>query len=596
MPVGRKVVIVTDDPVAAAMLSYEFSSVGYYTVVVEPPRMMRSDASNEVARTLNVISRISPKLTIMFGLATEAVESLSAGIKGSILPLQSMADLDEFPIDNKAWAILSPEDAIQKLVDTKTRLSIPLKAVVYNGPVDVGFVVAANYAIYHNAKLIRFEAPEGFERDVVRKLNIIDSIKDNEIRRIDINSLKGELESHLPSELVAHNFERTLLITEGIPYGLVWPKRKTIYSNRLMLGSFLAHNVYEEEWGRSERIGLVGLYVADRNLALPGEYESFEAAMLRGRGLTKKLITNHPKLTELDIMTIPYDVMYIATHGKQLEGYSEIYEFTASDKITHRVKVKRAAGEIAAVMFIELVDGVAKDSDEWTAEHGQIWGEFTIHHLKDRSPLPEPLSSERTRLDMRALVLGNEAEHSPFAVQRLASNQRPIVIANACGSWTDMASLFMFAGASAYIGTLWETLSGTAFEFARIFNAGFLEKDLSQAFFDARDGLQNDLDRMNYVLTGSFENKYDSEIPFTSDGLTELRKRVTRLLDVTSFNIENFPEDTPSDIRNNAGIDKMWYQDILKDLDKGSKTPNAKTIKLKRKKRGKKNKRRKRRS
>ncbi len=584
MTFSKTIVVITEDPIAAAMLSFDTTVEGKYVTVLEPPRMARPDASNEVARVLNVIRRIRPQLTIMIGVEKSAVEQIEAQLRGRVLSVDTIDEFEDFPVDLKTWKQLSVDQAVDKLLTEKGSIQIPVKAVVYNGKADVGYVIAANYAILHKAKLIRFETPANLERDVVQRLNVIDSIKDNDIRHIDISSLVNLLKSYLPKELVDHNFYKTLLITPGIPYGLLWPEKKVIYASNLMLGAFFSHNIFEAEWGRHERLGLIGLYVADRAVEWPGEFKSFQEAVLRGRGLTKKKITNHPKLTELDILTIPYDILYIATHGKQLDGFLETYEVPI-DGSDHSVTIKKASGLVSMVGFIEAVDGIEHTSDEWSINEGKIWAKFSEHYLQHENKLPEPISSEPCKLEMRSLVLGHEpGMNSPFSVQRLASDQRPIVIANACGSWTDMSTLFLFANASAYIGTLWETVSSTAYKFADVLNDGIFAKPLDQSFFDARDSLDSDLDRMNYVYSGSFENKYDSNAPFTSNGLIELRERLNKLLLRTRYNIKHFPADIPADIKNNAEIDEMWYLKNLKEINQSSgKSASRKVIKKNRK-------------
>ncbi len=67
-------------------------------------------------------------------------------------------------------------------------------------------------------------------------------------------------------------------------------------------------------------------------------------------------------------------------------------------------------------------------------------------------------------------------------------------------------------------------------------------------------------------MTGSFENKYDSTLPFTSNGYDEAVKKLERLLKLTKDRINNFNETTPDDIRNNTEIDEMIFEKELKEL------------------------------
>ena len=188
-------------------------------------------------------------------------------------------------------------------------------------------------------------------------------------------------------------------------------------------------------------------------------------------------------------------------------------------------------------------------------------------------PLPTPVRSKSgITLPMRTLVLGNEpGMNSPFAVQRLASSQRPIVIANACGSWNEMSMRFTFAGAAAYIGTLWAVSSGVASSFATKLHEDIFDKKLDEVFFNARNSLSEDIDKQNYVMTGSFENKYDADTPFSRNGYDEVRERLERNLKVSRERIKSFDKSTPKDIRNNTEIDEMLYEEELKSLDEAER-------------------------
>ena len=133
----------------------------------------------------------------------------------------------------------------------------------------------------------------------------------------------------------------------------------------------------------------------------------------------------------------------------------------------------------------------------------------------------------------------------------------------------------MFAGAAAYIGTLWATEQRAAYEFSEKLNENIFDKSLADSFFAARDILPNEVDRMNYVMTGSFENKYDSGVPFTSDGLRELKIRIMRLIGVVRNRLKSFNSDTPPDIRNNTEIDEWWLGQLRSEIKESENNPNG---------------------
>lgn len=568
MTISKSAVIVTDDALAASLLSSCWAKAGKYVSVLESPRMDRPDAENEIARILNVINRIRPSIILYFGNDHRVSDGIAGNIPIPILSFTELSELERFKINVSEWVELTPEEATIKLLGKHAQDSSPNKLIIYNGPPDVGFVISANYAILHQAALLRLETPDELLQETIDDLNKID-LSPIAVREIDVRALTEKLATYLPDEVLNSSYDKILIITEGVPFGLAIDEQKTLYANNLMLGHFLAHNIYEYEWGKRERIGLVGLFIADRSVEMPNEYDNFCAALSRAKGLPKRRTTGNPKLSELEIMTLPYDILYIATHGKQLDGTEEEYSFADAEGVSHSITIDRAHGVIGFVAFIKAVDGVANKSEDWGDDQKKVWGEFAKKYMYEGNPLPAPMNSRSgIKLPMRSLVLGHEpGMNSPFAVQRLASSQRPIVIANACGSWNEMSTRFTFAGASAYLGTLWAVSSGSASEFASKLHENIFDKPLDDAFFEARASLTNSLDKKNYIMTGSFENKYDADTPFSSNGYDEVRERLERNLAVVRERIKAFNNSTPKDIKNNTEIDEMLYKDELKALD-----------------------------
>lgn len=570
MIIRGKILLITDDVVVGAMMSSTWSKAGQYFTLLESPRMDRPDSDNEVIRVLNVISRIHPTMIVIHNIDQRATEAIRKALPVPILEMKTLGEYGRFrPINVEEWEGLSEEEAIELLLTKRLTVINNSKAVVYSGETGIETVIAANYAIYHQATLQRMKTDESWDKEIISDLNSIENA-DASVREIMINQLREKVVAQIPDEIKTGIFDKTLIISRGVPLGLgLDPTRKLLHMENLLLGQNLAHNIYEKEWGEHERIAPIGLFVEDREISLASEYESFANAHSRAKGLPKKITTDgHVKLTELQLGSLPYDFLYIATHGKQLEGHKNEYEFITDDGNTHIITANVGSGSLGFVAFKDSVDGVKSESPEWDPEiQGKVYMEFVNRHMLNRVPLPEPMSSIQMQLPMRTLILGNEpGEQSPFSLPRLASNQRAIVVANACGSWTDLIERFSFAGVAAYIGTLWPVQSGVAASFASKFYEELFQKPLDECFFLARESLSSEFERINYVITGSFENKYDSSVPFTSNGYDEVVKRLERLLAISKERISKFDDDTPEDIRNNTEIDEMIFEKELEDL------------------------------
>lgn len=563
--INRSVVVITDDVTVACLLSYQWAKLEKYFAVIEPPRTDRPDAENEVIRVLNVITRIAPKLVIYYGKDRRIYDNFKNLVKGPFLQFKNIDEFSRFNIGIDEWKSLDSEASVRKL-HSIANSSFKNTCIIYAGDPTIGYAISANYAILHRSDLYRIKQTKALVRECVDILNKIDS-EAPEVRMIDIKLLKEKLSVYLPDEVRTRKYKRILIVSDGIPYGIGLDEKKIIYASDLLLGVTLAHNVYEYEWGLHERVGPIGLFLADRSVESPKENEAFSEAFRNSRGLDKRFVTTHPKLAELEIMTLPYDVLYIATHAKQLTGSKQRFDINI-DGTAHSLVADVAEGVNGKVFFIDSVDGVKKDAKEWTENLSEIWGKFSIKYLQPGNP-PEPteILIKEIELPMRTLVLGHEpGQNSPLAVQRLASNQRPIVIANACGSWTELSPRFIFAGASHYIGTLWAISSPSAAKFGATFLKNLFRKPLIDAFYIAKKSLPDEIDRMNYVAIGSFENKYDSKTPFSSDGLREVQKRISVALNQTINKIKTFNKDTPKDIRNNVEIDKMMLEGYRDEL------------------------------
>jgi hypothetical protein len=94
-----------------------------------------------------------------------------------------------------------------------------------------------------------------------------------------------------------------------------------------------------------------------------------------------------------------------------------------------------------------------------------------------------------------------------FAQHSMANMGTPIVINNACLSWHRLAANMMYAGARAYVGTLFPVLSSEASEVVTKVLEAHWGKPLPVAVWSAqRDVYGSDL-RRPYVVAGVFSQR-----------------------------------------------------------------------------------------
>ena len=242
--------------------------------------------------------------------------------------------------------------------------------------------------------------------------------------------------------------------------------------------------------------------------------------------------------------------------GGQVEGIENVY-LVDVDGAVHEVLIHESADKTTYSVFeIISVDGESADGSGWTDDHTKVRGR--TWELQRDGKLP---AIDRTNgtVDMqrREIVLGSGSGAGSAGVfHSLASGYRPMVIVNACGSWTDISARFIFGGASVYIGTYWSVSHGTAIKFAEEFFKNISDVDVYEAFERARNVL-SDQDKLAYVISGTLENRFGQGGPYTRDAFTSIKGRVDAVIAKESARLAQ-PQKVPEESL--KYIDRgVWY-------------------------------------
>jgi len=161
----------------------------------------------------------------------------------------------------------------------------------------------------------------------------------------------------------------------------------------------------------------------------------------------------------------PFDLLIIATHCGDSPGYRWTYEFTDSEGLHRTVVTDVAVGfertddpemlKVGHFFRFISVDGV-----DWTdrAAKGKLHVGNVIHDFSER--LNEgPSKFAPVKKETVDRVVGSSAmmmsdSNLLFAQHTIANMGTPIIINNACVSWHRLAGNMTYAGARAYVGTL----------------------------------------------------------------------------------------------------------------------------------------------
>jgi hypothetical protein len=525
-----KIVLVTDNPSLAASISSGLAEAGAYFPVLEGPRMLRSDADNEIIRVANAIHSLQPHLIIYGDLSEDISSQISEIINVPFQHVNSGDDLSEYA-DIKIPSQISPQLAAAEFFRNTRGTGSAKKVVICEfRPDDSTSVIAANYAIAHNADFFLVNVPSDIKKKAIAKLNSISGTVHTSIRQIDINALVEILKEFLP-DIEWSNYEQAVYITDELPLGLCNPELPAVHTYIVNVGQQIVRNIYDANYALGNRDGVFGLFCqnTDKDFDTKKERQAADSALLKTGGIFRSMTTSNAALNDLMLETIPYDVLYVATHGGQVRGIENIYLIEV-EGISHEVLIHESEDKTTYSVFeIVAVDGEKADDTGWTDAHSKVRGR-TWELLSDGKLPAADRTNGMVDMQRRELTLGpGSGAGSAGAFHGIASGYRPMVIVNACGSWTDISARFIFGGASIYIGTYWSVSHGTAIKFAEEFFKHLFDVDVYEAFERARNAL-SDQDKLAYVISGTLENRFGPGGPYTRDAFTSLKARVDTLI------------------------------------------------------------------
>lgn len=231
----------------------------------------------------------------------------------------------------------------------------------------------------------------------------------------------------------------------------------------------------------------------------------------------------------------PYDLLIFATHCGDSPGYRQTYEYTDSEGLHRTMVVDLAVGfqrtddpEILKVghffRFVSL-DGV-----DWTdrAAKAKLYVGEAVHDF-NRLMDGGPSTFKYSKREMIDRVVGSSAmmmsdSNFIFAQHSIADMGTPIIINNACVSWHRLAGDMTYAGARAYIGTLFPVTPIEASEVVtRILDAHW-GKPLAVALWAAQRDIYESSQRRPYVVSGVYPQRLRVE---PLDYPARIRKRLS---------------------------------------------------------------------
>lgn len=532
IPSLHRVLIISDDAALCAEVCASINKKGGYLVVLDGPRMLRSDFSNEVVRRNNVAAKLSPDYVILIGLPDAAIQELLSCLKG--IPTYNISGIDEFrnlpiykPKPGNGLVICERDDlgvGLFHALKSGCELRVGGKAneklvakygsehlVVCEDGEPLSQVIAANYAFSIGADLQIIPAcTEEKSKAILERLYGVYEARDISVIE-EVSDLRG-----IVREMVAienpEKYRFITFITKELPYGFSFPEIPTTHLFAYPdLGVAVFNGFFEEQDGRD---GIRVAVLVDSGEVEASEIVSAISALksrdvfikgARSSGATVEYVTN---LVEL----YPYDLLLVSSHCGDDSGWRFTYEYIDSEKI-ERCLVVDVAVSISGVLIdgkyevLQYMRFVSLDGVDWSDEEeksklyiGKAIIDFTERDKSDSEF--QPVKKENIGRVFGSSALKMYDGSYLAALHSIANNKSPIVFNNACCSWHNLAKRFTFAGARAYIGTLIDVSDIEAQEVAgQLFGKQF-GKPLGVALWQAQNSVYGKGDRHPYVLVG----------------------------------------------------------------------------------------------
>ncbi|WP_171182166.1 hypothetical protein [Ruegeria sp. HKCCD8929] len=302
--------------------------------------------------------------------------------------------------------------------------------------------------------------------------------------------------------------------TSHIPYGFGFPE---VPSTHLEVYPDLGVSVLNGlAAGKADTTGVRCAVLVDPGRTKAPEVEAVARSLAKRRLFVRGYPWKTANVRDITntVELFPYDFLLFATHCGDADGYRFTYEFNDASGRTRRLVVDTAIGvaqtddpEMLNVMQFQRfhkLDGVSW-SDPKKSEKIEVGSAITdFVELKQAKEL-EPVKRERISRVLGSAAL-KMADHNYIAMPReLADHGSPVIFNNACASWHQLSGRFMFAGARAYIGTLFPVTGAEAAKVAEFFVEHDEGMPLAESLWHAQNKTYDQSQmRRPYVMTGVY--------------------------------------------------------------------------------------------
>ncbi|WP_162932287.1 hypothetical protein [Solimonas sp. K1W22B-7] len=494
--------------------------------------MARIDWTNEVTRRSNLVAHVQPRKVLFTDLTDAAAEALSQHIPATLVSRISTRDEAKLALlgvvrarDTEfAWG--ERNLGIGLMLARQTGAMLRVDPTV--DPSNINFVEAGQHV------LIACESGNEMSQIIASNLThaiggslvVFDPLPDVEADELiealyqvgggagaaRFEDLSARVRALLPAEVRADRFTEVLFVTHRFPYGIGIPERP---SSHLFAYPDLGRTIVQSLWATQN----ADLSARTALLVQPGQVVGSEItviadALSRNRTLTRVLEGPGASVHRVDLLlqAVPWDLVVFSSHAGDAPGSRDTYVYVDDEGRERRLIVEQAVSigvdphqeDIPVKFFFNYqeLDGVSWSDKAALAELPVGSALHAFHRLdvdQRRAARVESIRLPRVRNAM-AIKLH---DHVWFpAIHALAPGASPLVVVNACSSWHQMSGLFVYAGARAYIGTMFPVTDPEAQEVAGHLLDRELGQPLSHALWRAQHAVYGDGTRRPYLLIG----------------------------------------------------------------------------------------------
>jgi hypothetical protein len=529
LPAFEGTAMVTDDPILAAQTSSLFQRPSHYFVVLDGPRMGRSDAQSEVVRRRNALAKSRARQILLGSLSETALQA----IKCAGGPYIQANDLEQVvstlrgtvkrPKKSLHWgptnlgvglylARLGSKELVCDLAESPSIESVSVGRhllVACERGDELAEVIASNLAYGFSASFATF--PEIAEKEREDWIEDIYAVGEKGNAHPDFESISLRAKGHLVS-LDVGRYATVLWVTAGFPWGIAIPTKPSSHFRRY---PDFGRMIVEGLWSSAPSVGGRTALLIDPGTVSGSEIPNVNRALLANGCLTHVMRDKGASVAEVGsvIDLLPHDIIVLSSHAGDASGERLTYEYEDYEGRRRQLIVDEAVGigydqsegkfQVTTFNRFHSIDGVdwrdksAKEalpvgsavlawSDKATTKESR---DFIV----DRKPIPRVIGSMGIQLNDGTWF---------FVSQGFSPASAPLIVNNSCWSWHEISERTMYAGARGYLGCLVPVLGAEVEKVSEGIFGRYLGLPLPIAMWAAqRDAYQNSR-RCPYVLVG----------------------------------------------------------------------------------------------